>query len=98
MKKNILKSDVISIFEEIAKKYSQKIAVADDKKSITYAQLDNLSNTFAKFLISENIQPKAVIPIIVDRSINDENLFLQKSQNEIAKYINSKIGGQKIGN
>ncbi len=51
-------------------KYKDKIAVRCRNSSITYANLDRLSNKVAHCLISNGINPKSRIGIYMDKSIN----------------------------
>ncbi len=61
---------VIDMFSEQVKRHPEKIAVVSPDASLTYAQLDALSNKVANVLIFEDVMPDDVIMVMLPRSVD----------------------------
>ena len=59
---------VIELFEETAKKYSDKIALVFEGKHLTYSDLNNRANILANELVKRGIKTGDSVGIIVDKS------------------------------
>jgi len=57
------------IFEKVAKENENKIAISDGNKSLTFSELDILSNKIANTVIASNIKPEQTVGIYLDRRI-----------------------------
>ncbi len=57
------------LFEKNIELYSQKIAVEENGKILTYAELNGLSNKIARYLVDKGIEPNQFVGISSDRSI-----------------------------
>ncbi len=68
---NVSKSNdtVISIFEDIAKKYPDNVAIVIQDKSITYSELKKKINTLAALLKSRGVTLNTPVALFFDKSI-----------------------------
>ncbi|GER91693.1 hypothetical protein KDW_58550 [Dictyobacter vulcani] len=60
---------LVQSFEQQAEKYPQSIAVADEQRSLTYAQLNAQANQLAHALRREGVGPNQLVGLCVDRSV-----------------------------
>ena len=60
---------IIELFEEQVEKTPNNIAVVFEDKKLTYKELNEKANMIAKELISNHIQYKDVVPVLLPRSI-----------------------------
>ncbi|MCP5063933.1 MAG: amino acid adenylation domain-containing protein [Ignavibacteriae bacterium] len=64
------KDDLIHLcYEKVAKENGNKIAISDGTKSLTYSELDDLSNSIANSIIDNNIMQEQTVGIFLDRRI-----------------------------
>lgn len=56
------------ILQDVSKKYPDKKAVVDEFTSITYKQLNSMSNKFAKTLLDANIEKGSVVEVMTGRT------------------------------
>ncbi|APJ04289.1 non-ribosomal peptide synthetase [Silvanigrella aquatica] len=56
-------------FEDIAEKFSDKLAAIDEFKSFTYLKLNQLANQLGRTLIQKNIKQTDIVPILIDNRI-----------------------------
>lgn len=61
--------DLVTWFEQVARKYPKRIASSISNRTITYAQLDQKANYLAKVLVESGVEKEDLIGIIMDRSI-----------------------------
>lgn len=61
--------NLVDLFEEIVKQYSNKTAVVHNSSSITYSELDQKSTELAQLLIHHNVQPSDVVGVCLNKSI-----------------------------
>lgn len=59
-----------SIISQVSQIHSNKIAIQNESEVVTYKELEILSDTFAKYLISMGVLPGHFIPIISEKSIS----------------------------
>lgn len=72
----------ISVFEDCAQRFAQRIAIEADDGTLTYAELDRAANTVAHGLQAEGFKPGNVAAVFIPNS---------------AAYIVAVIGIQKAG-
>ena len=65
---DIVKDDIVSEFEAMAKRYPDRLAVIFKDKKYTYAEVDKISNKIAYFLASKGIHKGDVVSILISRS------------------------------
>ena len=61
-------NSVIKQFENIAKKYSQKVAIISNGKEYSYEELDDKSSRLATYLLKNGIKNQDIVGIMVNRS------------------------------
>lgn len=66
----IEKDDIVTEFENMAKKYPDNVAVIYNDKKYTYAEVDKLTNNIAYFLANKGIKKGDVVSILVGRGEN----------------------------
>ena len=67
---NQTQENIINIFEDIVKKYSEKVAVKYNDISITYSELDIKSSILAKNLINLGVKKNTPVALFFDKSID----------------------------
>ncbi|MBZ0257739.1 amino acid adenylation domain-containing protein, partial [bacterium] len=67
---------VHALFVEIAAKFPDAIAVADDDHEYTYKQLDESSNRIARFLIGLDLPPESFVAFLLERSFEMMSVVL----------------------
>ena len=60
--------DLIRLFESQAKKTSDKTAIIDDKRRMSYGELDREVNNLAALLYKNDVKPGSVVPVFLERS------------------------------
>ena len=60
--------DVISLFEEQARRVPESIALRTDAREFSYATVDRLANVLTRRLIAAGVTPKSYVLLDVDRS------------------------------
>ncbi|RBW63467.1 hypothetical protein DS884_00045 [Tenacibaculum sp. E3R01] len=60
---------ILDLFNEQVKELPESLAVTFENKSLTYKELDELSNKLAHRLIDMGVKNETLVPIAVDRSI-----------------------------
>ncbi len=58
------------LFENQVKLNSDKVAIIDNSKSLTYEQLNNESNKLAHMLINQGVKQNDFVTIIINRTVN----------------------------
>jgi amino acid adenylation domain-containing protein/FkbM family methyltransferase len=61
---------IIDLFEEQVLRTPDNIALQFDQEKLTYKELNDRSNQFARFLINSGVEEEMLIPICMDRGIN----------------------------
>ena len=61
--------NVVNQFQDTAKKYKHKTAIYFEDSSITYEELNKKANILAHYLIKQDIKPKDIVGIMLNRSI-----------------------------
>jgi amino acid adenylation domain-containing protein len=56
------------IFERIAKKYPNRLAVVDDQEKLTYAELNELSSQFATTLLQSGVRREQLVGLCIPRN------------------------------
>ncbi|MEM8953162.1 MAG: amino acid adenylation domain-containing protein [Verrucomicrobiota bacterium] len=59
---------ISSLFDDTAAKYSGKIALSSGKQSLTYAELKKMSDSLARKLILDGVEPGSAVGILMERS------------------------------
>lgn len=59
---------IVDLFEEQVKKTPNNTAIVFGDKSLTYKELNEKANSLAHFLVKQNIKPKTVVGIRIDKS------------------------------
>ena len=67
---------VHKVFEDVAAKHGDRIAVSYCGKEVTYRELDALANTVARRLIDLSVRPGDIVAVILPRSIEIVVTFL----------------------
>ncbi|HEY2583166.1 MAG TPA: amino acid adenylation domain-containing protein, partial [Mucilaginibacter sp.] len=57
------------LFEEQAKLHPKATALVFEKKSLTYAELNERANQLAHYLSSKGVKPETLVPICISRSL-----------------------------
>lgn len=65
---NVPNVTLSTVFERIAKKYPNHLAVIDDQDKLTYAELNELSSQFAATLLQSGIQPEQLVGLCIPRN------------------------------
>lgn len=60
---------LIDLFEEVASKYPELVAVADDNTHLTYRALDEGANRIAHYLLSLGVTKEEPVPFFLNRSV-----------------------------
>ncbi len=66
--KNVPNVTLSTIFERIAKKYPDRLAVIDDQDKLTYAELNELASQFAAALLQAGVQREQLIGLCIPRN------------------------------
>lgn len=61
---------IIKQFQANVKKNQSKIIGYEDKQAISFAQLDKLSNQYARYLVSLKILPNSIVALHIDNKID----------------------------
>ncbi|URZ18501.1 non-ribosomal peptide synthetase [Clostridium felsineum] len=61
---------VRELFEKIAERYKDKIALVSGKDKLSYKELNEKANKLARFLIKKGIKRGDIVPIICDSSVD----------------------------
>ncbi len=61
-------SNLVTLFEHEVSLHPDRIAVTDEKKQLTYSQLNEQSNKVANYLIAEGIMPGNIVGLLFERS------------------------------
>ncbi|MCK4258700.1 MAG: non-ribosomal peptide synthase/polyketide synthase, partial [Halanaerobiales bacterium] len=71
-----MKNTLENLFYQIVDQFPEKIAIEYGKKSITYFELDQMSNSIANFILSKKLKKGARIGVILDDRIDYITLVL----------------------
>ncbi len=63
-------STIPELFEQIAREYSERVAVTEGNEQLTYAELDEQSNQLARRLTEQGVTTGARVGLAFDRSIS----------------------------
>lgn len=63
-------NNLVDAFKNQVPRYPENIALRDDEKELTYAELDALSDRLAKRLVEKGIEKGDVVSILLNRSAN----------------------------
>jgi amino acid adenylation domain-containing protein len=74
--------NIIDRFRQVAAQHASRLAVADEEGSLTYAELDTLSERIARFVASLDLGQEAVVGLMLDRHRN---------------FVAAALGAQKAG-
>ncbi|MCC4487563.1 non-ribosomal peptide synthetase [Limosilactobacillus reuteri] len=61
-------SSLITMFKNVVNKYPNKVALSFEQKEYTYKELDNYSNSFAKYLKEKGVKSKQRVALFISRS------------------------------
>lgn len=62
-------ASLVELFAEVCNKYGDRLAITLDGKSITYEELNRISNRIASALMEQGAKPGAIVAICVERSV-----------------------------
>lgn len=65
-----MKQTIHSLIKQVSQKYPNNIAVKKGIRTITYNELERLSDSFAEYLIFCGVKPGCFVPIIGEKSIS----------------------------
>ena len=68
--------NVIDLFDVIAEKYQEKIAIETEENRITYQKLKNLSNVMAKRLLDSGVKKGDFIGVVMKRRLETISVIL----------------------
>ncbi len=84
-------------FEEAVDKYPDNIAIEDERRSLTYRELDGLANRFAHWAKSRNLKRSDVIGLVMTNRIEYVAAWMGFSKVGIATaLINTNLSGQAL--
>lgn len=63
-------------FSESAQRFPNKVAVSCEDKTITFAELENFSNAFARQLKAAGVEAGDLVPFFMKKSVNSAKSFL----------------------
>src|SRR5690606_16103556 len=73
---DFLSADFSELFRENVKKYPTKTAVSSDSGSLTYAELDQRSDNFLRFVKQANLKKGSKLVICAERSTDTFAILL----------------------
>jgi len=79
-------------FEDIAKQYSSNIGLRYDKKTYSYAELNDKANVLVQFIVQRGVVPGDVVAIANTKKINSFALMIACLKAGII-YVNIDIEG-----
>lgn len=63
-------NNVVSLFYQSVEKHSSQLALVEENRALSYAELNRDSNRIANFLVSRGVEPNELVAVYLDRSIN----------------------------
>ncbi|MHB9139156.1 MAG: AMP-binding protein, partial [Victivallaceae bacterium] len=63
-------SQIPQLFADIARQYPDRIALVEGGKTLTYRELDKLSDSIAAGLIAQGVKANDTVGVFIDRSNN----------------------------
>ncbi|XLS30266.1 amino acid adenylation domain-containing protein [Flavobacteriaceae bacterium M23B6Z8] len=63
-------ASIVAIFKERVAEYPDRIALSFEGESLTYLELDTLSDRVAAFLLSEKVTSGSIVGLLFDRSLD----------------------------
>lgn len=62
--------NVVSLFMESVRQHPNKLALVEENRSLSYADLNQHANRIANFLVARAVEPNELVAVYLDRSIS----------------------------